>query len=122
MQRLRTVTLLDVSAVAGHHAMPAALLLNIIAINLFHLDFFTSCDNYKSKSKRAYSQIPCFAPKTKKKGITSRNGTQKFIISSEAGNQSVCYRCAFGIRNFHWYRQQNQAYAKGGRHALQSQF
>ena len=27
MQRLRTVTLLDVSAVAGHHAMPAALLL-----------------------------------------------------------------------------------------------
>ena len=30
MQRLRTVTLLDVSAVAGHHAMPAALLLAII--------------------------------------------------------------------------------------------
>ena len=27
MQRLRTVTSLDVSAVAGHHAMPAALLL-----------------------------------------------------------------------------------------------
>ena len=27
MQRLRTVTLLDVSAVSGHHAMPAALLL-----------------------------------------------------------------------------------------------
>ena len=26
MHRLRTVTLLDVSAVAGHHAMPAALL------------------------------------------------------------------------------------------------
>ena len=26
MQILRTVTLLDVSAVAGHHAMPAALL------------------------------------------------------------------------------------------------
>ena len=26
MQRLRTVTSLDVSAVAGHHAMPAALL------------------------------------------------------------------------------------------------
>ena len=30
MQRLRTVTLLDVSAVAGHHAMPAALLLATI--------------------------------------------------------------------------------------------
>ena len=30
MQRLRTVTLLDVSAVAGHHAMPAALLLILI--------------------------------------------------------------------------------------------
>ena len=27
MQRLRTVTSLDVRAVAGHHAMPAALLL-----------------------------------------------------------------------------------------------
>ena len=26
MQRLRTVTLLDVTTVAGHHAMPAALL------------------------------------------------------------------------------------------------
>ena len=31
VQRLRTVTSLDVSAVAGHHAMPAAL--------LFHLNF-----------------------------------------------------------------------------------
>ena len=29
MQRLRTVTSLDVSAVAGHHAMPAALLLDL---------------------------------------------------------------------------------------------
>ena len=29
MHRLRTVTYLDVSAVAGHHAMPAALLLKI---------------------------------------------------------------------------------------------
>ena len=29
MQRLRTVTSLDVSAVAGHHAMPAALLLEL---------------------------------------------------------------------------------------------
>ena len=28
MYRLRTVTSLDVSAVAGHHAMPAALLFN----------------------------------------------------------------------------------------------
>ena len=30
MQRLRTVTSLDVSAVAGHHAMPVALLLRIL--------------------------------------------------------------------------------------------
>ena len=30
MHRLRTVTSLDVSAVAGHHAMPAALLLDIL--------------------------------------------------------------------------------------------
>ena len=29
VQRLRTVTSLDVSAVAGHHAMPAALLFQI---------------------------------------------------------------------------------------------
>ena len=29
MHRLRTVTSLDVSAVAGHHAMPAALLLYV---------------------------------------------------------------------------------------------
>ena len=34
MQRLRTVTSLDVSAVAGHHAMPAALLF-----------FFVGCFN-----------------------------------------------------------------------------
>ena len=34
MQRLRTVTSLDVSAVAGHHAMPAVLLL-IIVIFMF---------------------------------------------------------------------------------------
>ena len=33
MQRLRTVTSLDVSAVAGHHAMPAALLL-LASINI----------------------------------------------------------------------------------------
>ena len=32
MQRLRTVTLLDVSAVAGHHAMPAALLLKTVTL------------------------------------------------------------------------------------------
>ena len=32
MQRLRTVTLLDVSAVAGHHAMPAALLLTTVKV------------------------------------------------------------------------------------------
>ena len=32
MQRLRTVTLLDVSAVAGHHAMPAALLFFLLQI------------------------------------------------------------------------------------------
>ena len=32
MHRLRTVTSLDVSAVAGHHAMPAALLFNSISV------------------------------------------------------------------------------------------
>ena len=34
MQRLRTVTSLDVSAVAGHHAMPAALLFASLIANL----------------------------------------------------------------------------------------
>ena len=34
MQRLRTVTSFDVSAVAGHHAMPAALLLYVICKGL----------------------------------------------------------------------------------------
>ena len=34
MQRLRTVTSLDVSAVAGHHAMPAALLFGNPFINV----------------------------------------------------------------------------------------
>ena len=34
MQRLRTVTSLDVSAVAGHHAMPAALLFTFFGLGL----------------------------------------------------------------------------------------
>ena len=34
MQRLRTVTSLDVSAVAGHHAMPAALLFIYLSVRL----------------------------------------------------------------------------------------
>ena len=33
MQRLRTVTSLDVSAVAGHHAMPAALLFYLAVLS-----------------------------------------------------------------------------------------
>ena len=37
MQRLRAVNSLDVSAVAGHHAMPVALLL------LFHIDIEGKC-------------------------------------------------------------------------------
>ena len=32
MQRLRTVTSLDVSVVAGHHAMPAALLFSLYTV------------------------------------------------------------------------------------------
>ena len=35
MHRLRTVTSLDVSAVAGHHAMPAALLFVVVVIVVF---------------------------------------------------------------------------------------
>ena len=45
MQRVRTVTLLDVSAVAGHHAMPAALLLFII-IAIFIIIIITSSSCY----------------------------------------------------------------------------
>ena len=49
MHRLRTVTSLDVSAVAGHHAMPAALLLVICVF--FHwviksLDILTFCNDF----------------------------------------------------------------------------
>ena len=40
MHRLRTVTSLDVSAVAGHHAMPAALLFYFIYFFFFLLFFF----------------------------------------------------------------------------------
>ena len=38
MQRLRTVTSLDVSAVAGHHAMPAALLLIVVRQEVSNFD------------------------------------------------------------------------------------
>ena len=48
MQRLRTITLLDVSAVAGHHAMPAALLFNINTSGFF-LDIFDNKINISSK-------------------------------------------------------------------------
>ena len=39
VQRLRTVTSLDVSAVAGHHAMPAALLFHFIFLFFFYYYF-----------------------------------------------------------------------------------
>ena len=39
MQRLRTVTSLDVSAVAGHHAMPAALLFIFCHLTLLHSEW-----------------------------------------------------------------------------------
>ena len=41
MQRLRTVTSLDVSAVAGHHAMPAALLFIFVCNEKFHRNIKT---------------------------------------------------------------------------------
>ena len=40
MQRLRTVTSLDVKAVAGHHAMPAALLLSFVHEFIMFFFFF----------------------------------------------------------------------------------
>ena len=36
MQRLRTVTSHDVSAVAGHHEMPAALLFELVKMSLWN--------------------------------------------------------------------------------------
>ena len=51
MQRLRTVTSLDVSTVAGHHAMPAALLLNAnnVTTKIFCVDLQLDDDrNYFS--------------------------------------------------------------------------
>ena len=44
VQRLRTVTSLDVSAVAGHHAMPAALLFVFFSLLVYFDGFvFVSC-------------------------------------------------------------------------------
>ena len=40
VQRLRTVTSLDVSAVAGHHAMPAALLFFLVNGPLRHISVY----------------------------------------------------------------------------------
>ena len=50
MQRLRTVTSLDVSAVAGHHAMPAALLsVYVIELELLSRDNLSSQVNFFDK-------------------------------------------------------------------------
>ena len=49
MQRLRTVSLLDVSAVAGHHAMPAALLFSFkLFINYYRIRISTASDIVQS--------------------------------------------------------------------------
>ena len=50
MQRLRTVTLLDVSTVAGHHAMPAALL-------FYFLQVARLKDQHKEEIKRLYTDL-----------------------------------------------------------------
>ena len=58
MHRLRTVTLLDISAVAGHHAMPAAL--------LFFLFYFFAADSMNGKwgHNLVVTCIVCFKRKT----------------------------------------------------------
>ena len=73
MHRLRTVTYLDVSAVAGHHAMPAALLLSYIfgfrekrrehiSLLAFETNFLKQdhCDN--NKTDACGSQTVDFLP------------------------------------------------------------
>ena len=59
MQRLRTVTSLDVSAVAGHHAMPAALLLinqcQMITFLSLHSD---NIENSRTELKGIGLQVP----------------------------------------------------------------
>ena len=72
MQRLRTVTSLDVSAVAGHHAMPAALL--FFTSDEYVLYFFTianrGCfDNLGLNffQKRSEMSRSCLKKKKKKK-------------------------------------------------------
>ena len=50
MQRLRTVTLLDASAVAGHHAMPAVLLFGLFCTFFCFILFIYFC----SKQSKLY--------------------------------------------------------------------
>ena len=58
MQRLRTVTLLDVSAVAGHHAMPAALLFPLAKSNMNPRGFkMISYDLLISKNGQTYLDV-----------------------------------------------------------------
>ena len=54
MQRLRTVTLLDVSAVAGHHAMPAALLFFLFIFFLLLIEIMYILKAIKSHLKGSY--------------------------------------------------------------------
>ena len=54
MQRLRTVTSLDVSAVAGHHAMPAALLFSVCVGQFCH-----AADGLRQLTRDAKSDVNC---------------------------------------------------------------
>ena len=62
MHRLRTVTYLDVSAVAGHHAMPAALLLLLLCYCYKWLHFivckiWTESDTHEKKCHKAFQMV-----------------------------------------------------------------
>ena len=59
MQRLRTVTSLDVIAVAGHHAMPAGLLFHFLSLfgcMVKHPWF--PCHAYKGDERVTYNYFP----------------------------------------------------------------
>ena len=60
MQRLRTVTSLDVSAVAGHHAMPAALLFTYLSF--FSDVVMASHGGDETKTIRYMSKFLKYAP------------------------------------------------------------
>ena len=57
MQRLIKVTLLDVSEVAGHHAMPAALLFNFSKVNMQTVEMTDNISEVRLRRNQLFKNI-----------------------------------------------------------------